>query len=127
AVRHGVPNVHMVGWVPSVIPYLEQCAISIIPLQIGAGTKRKLLQSLMIGTPSVSTSIGIEGMHLTHEQEVLVADTPETFVDQINRLLSDEALWSRLAEHGRQHAMAHFSKDVVETRLKMLLGRLNLN
>lgn len=127
AVRHGVPNVHMVGWVPSVIPYLEQCAISIIPLQIGAGTKRKLLQSLMIGTPSVSTPIGIEGMHLTHEQEVLVADTPETFVDQINRLLSDEALWSRLAEHGRQHAMAHFSKDVVETRLRMLLDRLNLN
>ena len=43
-------NVRLVGWVPSVLPYLHQARVSVVPLQYGAGTKRKLLQSLLVGT-----------------------------------------------------------------------------
>jgi glycosyltransferase involved in cell wall biosynthesis len=51
----GLPSVHVVGWVPSVVPYLERARISVAPLLYGAGTKRKIIQTLMIGTPVVST------------------------------------------------------------------------
>lgn len=125
--KNAIPNVHMVGWVPSVVPYLEQAAISIIPLLVGAGTKRKLLQSLMVGTPGVSTSIGVEGMGLVHENQVLIADDPDTFVEEISRLLTDEALWTQLADTGRDHALKHYSKDVVEARFSHMLKKLGLN
>ena len=36
------PYVRVVGWVPSLTPYLERAAISVVPLRYGAGTKRKL-------------------------------------------------------------------------------------
>src|SRR5262249_37457896 len=57
-------TVRLVGWVPSVLPYLQRVRLSVIPLLYGAGTKRKLMQSLMAGTPAVSTSVGIEGFDL---------------------------------------------------------------
>ena len=102
----------LVGWVPSLIPYLDQVRVALVPLRYGAGTKRKLLQSLMLGTPSVSSTVGIEGMGLQDGEHVLVADAPQQFAAGIARLLEDQALWQRLASSGRLHVMATHSRDV---------------
>lgn len=95
-------DVKMVGWVPCVLPYLRRCRISVIPLLHGAGTKRKLVQSLMYGTPAVSTTVGIEGLHLTDGREVLVADDAKLFASAIERLIEDERLWKTLSAAGRE-------------------------
>lgn len=97
----GLPYVRMVGWVPSVLPYLHRARISVLPLLYGAGTKRKLIQSLMAGTPTVSTTIGIEGLQLRDGEHVLVADEPGDFAESISRLLRDRNLWDRLARDGK--------------------------
>ena len=60
----GMPGVKMVGWVPSVAPYLERARVCAVPLLHGAGVKGKIVESLMTGTPVVTTSIGAEGMDL---------------------------------------------------------------
>lgn len=112
-----VPHVHMVGWVPSVRPYLERTRISVIPLLYGAGTKRKLIQALMVGTPTVSTSIGIEGLNLVNGEHVLVADDSLTFANSIVQLLNDVELWHQLAHQGRVYIAAMRSREVVRTRL----------
>lgn len=96
------PQVRMVGWVPYVEPYLERARASLVPLLHGAGTKRKLLQSLMTGTPAVSTRIGIEGFDIRHEEHVLVADGPADFAAAIERITTDADLWTRLAAAGRE-------------------------
>ena len=58
----GLPNVRMVGWVPSVAPYLERARVCVVPLLHGAGVKGKVVESLMAGTPVVTTTIGAEGI-----------------------------------------------------------------
>jgi glycosyltransferase involved in cell wall biosynthesis len=100
------PAVRLVGWVPTVEPYLDTCRITILPLKHGAGTKRKMIQALIHGTPSVSTSVGTEGLDLVDGTHVLVADTPSAFAAAIERLLEDRELWSRLSEAGRRHGQA---------------------
>ena len=108
AFGRGLPSVRMVGWVPAVGPYFAQTRISVVPLLYGAGTKRKLIQSMMTGTPAVATSIGVEGLNLRHGQHVLVADDPQSFADAIAQLLTDEKLWRRIAQAGRSYiAPAH--------------------
>jgi glycosyltransferase involved in cell wall biosynthesis len=113
---NGLDHVRMVGWVPSVVPYLAHARISVIPLLHGAGTKRKLIQALMGGTPSVTTSIGAEGLDVRDGEHVLIADTPVEFAVAIERLLTDADLWERLAENGRTLILAAHSKDEVRTR-----------
>ncbi len=111
------PTVRMLGWVPSVVPYLERVRASLIPLLHGAGTKRKMIQTLSIGTPTVTTSVGIEGFPLADEREVLVADDPVLFAAGITRLLTDEPLWNDLARVGRETIRAEQSHDVARRRL----------
>jgi len=116
------PSVRMLGWVPSVIPYLERVRVSLIPLLHGAGTKRKLIQALSIGTPTVTTSVGVEGFALLDEQEVLVADNPVLFASGISRLLTDDRLWSLLAGRGREKILRENSRTVARRRLLTALA-----
>lgn len=97
------PSVRLVGWVPSVLPYLERSRISVIPLLYGAGTKRKMIQTLMVQTPPVSTTVGIEGLDIADREHVLIADEPEAFAASVTSLLTDAALWGQLADAGRRH------------------------
>jgi len=116
ALADGHPHIRMVGWVPSVLPYLARARLSLVPLLHGAGTKRKLIEALMIGTPSVSTAIGAEGLRLEHDVHVLVADDPAAFAAAIARLVADDALWRRLAARGRARIMEQHGRASVQGR-----------
>lgn len=117
-------GVVLVGWVPSVMPYLQSARISVIPLLYGAGTKRKLMQSLMVGTPCVSTSIGVEGLNLVDGLHVLVADDPAKFAQDIERLLTDEELWQKLKLDGRSHILAAHGRETVRACFDSVLGQI---
>ena len=114
--------VRMVGWTPSVAPYLESARLTVVPLRYGAGTKRKMLKALMSGTPTVSTSIGIEGLHLRDGEEVLVADEPQKFATAITRLIEDDALWQRLARQGLAHAASAHGRAKVAEQLRQFVS-----
>lgn len=106
----------LVGWVPSVVPYLHHARISLVPLLTGAGTKTKLIQALAAGTPSVSTPLGIEGLEVETDQEVLVASTAADFASCITRLLEHDALWERVASNGMCWAERNHGIAVVRDR-----------
>lgn len=116
------PGVHLVGWVPSVIPYLERTRVSVIPLLYGAGTKRKMIQTLMIGTPCVSTTVGIEGLDLADGEQVLVADDPAAFAESAERLLGDSALWNGLSDAGRRHIVDRRGREAARRALREAVG-----
>lgn len=116
--------VRLVGWVPSVLPYLQRVRLSLIPLCYGAGTKRKLMQSLMVGTPSVSTSIGVEGLNVKHDRHVLVADDEAAFAAAIKRLVTDEELWERLALEGQTFIKTVHGREAVFDRFKAVIAQI---
>ena len=111
------------GYVPDVTPHFNGCRISISPLRYGAGVKGKINLAMSYGLPVVATTTSIEGMHLEHEADVIVADTPDAFADAIVRLYGDQALWERLAAAGRDNVRRHFSRDVAKAALRALFER----
>jgi glycosyltransferase involved in cell wall biosynthesis len=111
------PHVRLVGWVPSVTPYLQRARVSILPLLYGAGTKRKLVQALMTGTPTVSTSVGTEGLALTPGEHVMVADDAEGLAAAVSKLLADEKACERLAANGRPPVLDRHSRAVAKEAL----------
>ncbi len=117
-----LPYVRMVGWVPSVVPYLRQARVSVVPLRFGAGTKRKLVEALLHGTPSVSTSVGTEGLDLEHGKNVLVADDAERFASCISELLLDDNKWLFLKHEGRVHMETHHGRENARAGILKVLG-----
>jgi hypothetical protein len=113
----GCPGVQLVGWVPTLEPYLHAARASVIPLRYGAGTKRKLIQALLAGTPSVATPVGVEGMDLEDGIEVLVAGDAPAFAAALERLLEDRSLWVRLASAGREQMLVTHGREVARGRL----------
>lgn len=117
----GLSHVKTVGWVPSVLPYLQAARLSVVPLRYGAGTKRKLIQSLMVGTPVVTTSVGAEGLGVRDRREVLIADDPYAFAAAIERLLRRSLAWRRLAFRGRRHVARLHGRATVEAGFDRML------
>lgn len=90
------------GYLDDVRPRVAQSWSSVIPLRLGGGTRLKILESLALGTPVVTTSKGMEGLALKPERDVLVADTPEAFAAAVLKLLRDPHLRTALSQHGQQ-------------------------
>ncbi|HWA70568.1 MAG TPA: glycosyltransferase family 4 protein [Rhizomicrobium sp.] len=97
------PNVTVVGQVPSVMPYLKQAAVSLVPLRYESGTRFKIVESGAAALPTVSTTLGAEGLQVTDGKDILIADDTQTFAQAIVRVLTDPELARSL---GRElHAM----------------------
>ncbi len=110
------------GFVPDITPHFTGCRLSIVPLRYGAGVKGKINLAMSYGLPVVATSPSIEGMSLTPDEDVLVADDPKAFADAIARLYHDEALWRRLAAGGRKNIETHFSRNVARRAITRLIA-----
>jgi glycosyltransferase involved in cell wall biosynthesis len=97
-------RVHFPGYLEDVRPAVASSWLSIVPLRVGGGTRLKVLESMALGTPVVSTSKGCEGLDLRIGEEVLVADTAQEFAAAVGRVLLDADLRARLSMAGCQAA-----------------------
>jgi glycosyltransferase involved in cell wall biosynthesis len=79
-----------------------QCCMTIVPLQIGSGTRIKILHSMAMGLPIVSTSLGCEGLLVEDGRHLFVRDQPVEFARAALRVLSDQAVRERFRQEGRQ-------------------------
>ena len=80
-----------------------------MPLRAGGGTRVKILDNLAMAKPIVSTSIGIEGIGVVPDRDLLVADTPITFAAAISRIIEDPGLRQSLANNARAIAEQLYS------------------
>jgi glycosyltransferase involved in cell wall biosynthesis len=92
------------GVVTSTEPFFAGSRFMVVPLRFGAGTPFKVLESLARGVPVLSTGIGCQGFELTPGRDVLIADRPEEFAAEIDRLLEDDELCEGLGRNGREVA-----------------------
>lgn len=79
-----------------------ECSLSVVPLRSGSGTRIKILHSMAMGLPVVSTSIGCEGLSVKDQEQLLIRDTPRDFATGVIKLINDRALWHLLQANGRQ-------------------------
>ena len=93
--------IEVTGFVDELTPYMERAAIMVVPVRAGSGMRVRLLEAFARAMPTVTTTIGLEGITATHDQEILIADTPQTFAEETIRLMQDENLQTQLAENGR--------------------------
>ena len=110
------------GRVDDIDPWLDGCRVSIAPLRFGAGVKGKINTAMSCGLPVVATSVAAEAMGLSDGTDVLLADTPGAFADAVVRACTDETLWLRLSQGGRDNVRRHFSPEQARAALRRVLG-----
>ncbi len=87
--RLNTKNVHVVGEVDDALDFIASKAIEIVPLFSGSGIRIKIIEGMAMGKAVISTSIGAEGIHVENGKNIMLADTPESFFEAIDRCVND--------------------------------------
>lgn len=82
------PNLIFLGEVDSAQDFIRSKAVMIVPLLSGSGMRIKIIEGMALGKAIITTSIGCEGISVTHGENMLIADTPEEFLNAVRFLLS---------------------------------------
>jgi polysaccharide biosynthesis protein PslH len=109
-------GVHVTGWVDEVEPYYRQSTLCVVPLRAGGGTRLKVLEAMALGRPVVSTRIGCEGLDVVDGQHLLIADDAVAFAEQTIRLLTDRALYERVAAAARSLVVRNYDWEAIASR-----------
>jgi glycosyltransferase involved in cell wall biosynthesis len=107
---------------------ISNARVLLAPIRFGAGIKGKLLEAMEYGTPSVTTSIGVESMHADLDWNGSFEDDPQEFADASVRLYQDEIFWKQSQQNGfsiiKQRYMTALFEDQFETTLTYLQSNL---
>jgi glycosyltransferase involved in cell wall biosynthesis len=111
------PGAELHADVPDVRPFLARCGFLLVPLRIGGGSRLKILEALAAGAPVVSTRVGAEGLELTPDRDLLIADSSEELTHSALAAIRQPDEMAELAESGRRRVLAHYSWDLLAERL----------
>lgn len=93
----------------------------VAPLRFGAGMKGKTIEALWHGVPLVGTALAYEGLGIDLSG-LPVADTPESFEDQIRRLSGSEAEWTKAVDQGTKVISDQFTREHALTVIKKVFA-----
>ncbi len=105
-------NWRFTGFVDDVRPHMQGAAVSVIPLNVGGGTRLKAYEAMAMGNAIVSTSIGMEGLPVEPGCHYLRADRPDEFAAAVVSLLADRRMRVEMAETSRSFVESNFSYTV---------------
>jgi glycosyltransferase involved in cell wall biosynthesis len=114
------PAITVTGYVADVPSALAGATLAICPVTVKVGIQNKVLEAMAMGIPVVSTEAGAAGLAATPGRDLLVADTPASFAEQVGRMLDDSVARDALARAGRSYVEAEHRWEVAARRLETL-------
>jgi polysaccharide biosynthesis protein PslH len=114
-------GVDVTGRVDDVRGYIGRAAVYVVPIRIGGGTRLKIFEAMGMGKAVVSTTVGAEGLPVTHGKDVWIADTPDAFADAVVSLLRDPARRVQLERSARELVVTHYDWSAVAGQLEEAL------
>jgi glycosyltransferase involved in cell wall biosynthesis len=96
-----LPGVEVTGTVTDVRPFYREAVAAVVPLNVGGGSRLKILEAMAAGVPVVSTTLGAEGLEVRHNKNILIADANKQLAEAIINLTENEAQRRELSDAGR--------------------------
>jgi glycosyltransferase involved in cell wall biosynthesis len=121
-----LPAVTKMEYIPDPGELYSKSRISVNPLQQGTGMKVKVVESLAHGIPIVNTSKGLCGIPPEILGKFIVANDPQSFANEIHRLLSDPAWYADRCREAKQTFGNYFDAKVAKKELDKLFFQNNI-
>lgn len=117
-------RITVVGQVPSVLPYLQQAALTLVPLRFESGTRFKIVESGAAAVACVSTTLGAEGLDVRHGENILIADETASFAAAMISVFSSQELQQKLGSNLHELVRRNYSLQKQTQEGEMILERL---
>ena len=101
--------------------YIANKEILFVPLFSGSGIRIKILESMALGIPVITTSKGAQGIPCTHGENILIANNPDSFFNSIDILINNKSYAKKIGTNGQQIIAEHFSEKMVVNKINSLI------
>jgi glycosyltransferase involved in cell wall biosynthesis len=95
---------------------IGKAKVVLAPLRFGAGIKGKLTEAMLCGTPSVTTTIGAEGMHKTLLWNGFIINDFKEFARKAVQLNCDQEIWKDVQNNGIEIINKIYDKEKLSPR-----------
>lgn len=110
-------SIEVLGGIDDIRDAFATAHVLLAPIRSGKGTRYKVLEAMITGTPVVATTLAAEGLDLRTGQDVLIADTPSQLASSTVELLKNKALQKKLGLAGQQIVLRGYSWDIIAKEL----------
>lgn len=115
--RLNVDGVVFEGEVADAYRFMNSKAVMIVPLFSGSGMRIKIIEGMALGKSIVSTSIGAEGIDITNDENVLIANDANGFIDAVFSLLEDRDCFERIGKNATLFIQQNFDNLAITKKL----------
>ena len=115
--RADIEGVNVVGEVPDAMHFIASKQINVVPLLSGSGIRVKIIEAMSVGKAVVTTTVGAQGIDYTDGENLLIANTPQEFAQQIKRLVDDPGYCSRVGQAAARLVAEHYDGRRLAARL----------
>jgi len=115
------------GWAEDALTVMQSYRLCLAPLRFGAGIKGKLLDAMIMQTPSITTPIGDEGMREEEPWPGHVAKNDADFIEAAIHLYEDETTWTAASRHGKELLASRYNGILLGSKLIKRLTDIDEN
>ncbi|MDX1326308.1 MAG: glycosyltransferase [Arenibacter sp.] len=106
---------------------VSKSRLNLAPISFGAGIKGKLLEGMRCGTPSITTSVGAEGICKDLPWSGTIANDDLSFAEAAIDLYSNKSKWDEAQENGVAIINTFYDKKLLQKRLLKSISQIELN
>jgi sugar transferase (PEP-CTERM/EpsH1 system associated) len=117
-------QITVTGFVDSMAETLNQASVAIAPMQSGSGIQNKILEAMACELPVVTTTLGLGSIKAQPGQEILVADSPESFADTLITLLQNPQLTKEIGQRARTFVIQNHSWEYGATQIEEVYNQI---
>lgn len=92
-------SVRIVKDAPDIRAAVEDSCVSVAPMRVAVGIQNKILQSMAFRIPVAATTRGLGGIQARPGKDILIADNPAEFAENVIMLMEDSALREGIREN----------------------------
>jgi len=97
------------GMIPDALSFMNEHAIMVVPLLSGGGMRLKIVEAMALGRCILSTSIGAEGIEGKNNYDLLIANSPDEFVNITESLITNKISADSIGKNARVLAQEKYS------------------
>jgi glycosyltransferase involved in cell wall biosynthesis len=113
----GGSGIRALGWVDDAAAEIATWSVTVVPLQMGSGTRLKIAEAFSRKCPLVSTSLGAYGYQVQHGRELLLADAATDFAAACVKVIREPAFATAMAERAWSAFVSQWTWDAIQPRI----------
>ncbi|MDA8195901.1 MAG: glycosyltransferase family 4 protein [Actinomycetota bacterium] len=114
-VLSGRDDVTLLGFVDDLDALYRRAGVVVIPMEIGSGTRIKVLEAFAHKVPVVSTPIGVTGIDVRDGRHILIRESPFEIARSVSDLFGNENLCHTLSSNAHALVLEQYSDIAISS------------